>query len=118
MSKAVRSIIKKMESYPRFYRRVWLECAKIPRGKTRSYKDIARAVGNPRASRAVAGALGANPFAPVIPCHRVVCSDGKVGGYSGGGGIRKKISLLAAEGVRIRRGKVAAVTRFAVGGKK
>jgi len=98
-----------MEGYPQFYRWVWLECAKIPRGETRSYKDIACAVGNPRASRAVAGALAANPFAPVIPCHRVVCSDGKVGGYSGAGGIRKKVSLLLAEGVKVRRGRVAAV---------
>jgi len=101
------SLKRKMRIYPAFYRRVWLECAKIPLGEIRTYKEIAISIGNPRASRAVANALAKNPFAPVIPCHRVIRSDGKIGGYSGEGGIRKKIFLLKKEGIKIIRGRVA-----------
>lgn len=93
-----RSGISAHGSYPAFYRMVWLECSKIPPGKTKTYSEIARAVGSPRAARAVGRALAANPFAPAIPCHRVIRADGKTGGYSARGGMRKKIALLKKEG--------------------
>lgn len=112
-------IRQEMKSYPDFYRRVWVECARIPHGEVRTYKDIAAAIGQPRAARAVARALAANPFAPRIPCHRVVRSDGKLGGYSGKGGIRTKLSLLKKEGVMIRLGRVvdAACRRADISGR-
>jgi len=73
---------------------VWRELLRIPYGETRSYHDVARAIGLPRASRAVGGASGANPLALIVPCHRVVASTG-LGGY--GGGIAQKRRLLALE---------------------
>ena len=69
---------------------------RIPAGKTRSYAEVARRIGRPKAFRAVAQACGANPVPIVVPCHRVVASGGKLGGYTGG--IEKKIRLLEAEG--------------------
>jgi methylated-DNA-[protein]-cysteine S-methyltransferase len=80
-----------------FQVQVWKEIKKIPKGETRSYKEIAIAIGSPKASRAVANACGKNPYPIVIPCHRVVKSDGSVGGYSGIGGIKKKKELLDQE---------------------
>ena len=80
-----------------FQREVWSELLAIPAGSTRSYLDIARAIKRPKATRAVAQACGANPVAVVVPCHRVVMSDGSIGGYSGLPGVKK--ALLAAEGV-------------------
>ena len=62
-----------------------------------TYKDLAVAIGRPNSSRAVANACGKNPYAPIIPCHRVVRSDGKLGGYSGDGGIATKKRLLEEE---------------------
>ena len=91
------NILKQMKTYPDFYQSVWKACAAIPRGQTRSYGWIAKTIGRPHAARAVGRALGANPFAPVIPCHRVVGSDGKMTGYSGAGGIQQKIRLLKEE---------------------
>jgi AraC family transcriptional regulator of adaptative response/methylated-DNA-[protein]-cysteine methyltransferase len=79
-----------------FRRRVWDALAAIPRGATRSYADVARSIGMPRAARAVANACGANPVALAIPCHRVVASDGGIGGYRWG--IGRKRALLAREG--------------------
>lgn len=78
-----------------FQRRVWEELQKIPRGTTRTYAEIARAIDRPEAVRAVAGACAANPVAIVVPCHRVVRSDGGHGGYRWG--IERKATLLAAE---------------------
>jgi len=80
-----------------FQREVWNELLSIPPGKTRSYLDVAQAINRPKATRAVAQACGANPVAVVVPCHRVVMSDGSIGGYSGLPGVKK--ALLAAEGV-------------------
>jgi AraC family transcriptional regulator of adaptative response/methylated-DNA-[protein]-cysteine methyltransferase len=80
-----------------FQREVWNELLAIPPGSTRSYLDIAQAIKRPKATRAVAQACGANPVAVVVPCHRVVMSDGSIGGYSGIPGVKK--ALLAAEGV-------------------
>ena len=70
---------------------------KIPKGQTRSYKEIAISIGYPKAARAVANACGKNPYPIRIPCHRVIGSNGKIGGYSAKGGIDKKISLLRDE---------------------
>lgn len=76
---------------------VWKEILKIPYGETRTYKEIAQAIGRPNSSRAVANACGKNPHAPDIPCHRVIRSDGKLGGYSGVGGVKMKEKLLKME---------------------
>ena len=76
---------------------VWNEIKKIPKGKVRTYKEIAFAISRPKASRAVANACGKNPFPLKIPCHRVIGSNGYIGGYSGEGGIKKKIELLKLE---------------------
>ena len=80
-----------------FQERVWGELRKIPLGQTRSYADIAAAVGSPGAVRAVGTANGSNPVAVLVPCHRVIRSDGSLGGY--GGGLPNKVRLLAAEGI-------------------
>ena len=79
---------------------VWKEIAKIPYGQTRTYKQLAIAIGKPNSSRAVANACGKNPYAPQIPCHRVIRSDGLVGGYSGRGGAKSKKDLLKKEGLK------------------
>jgi len=76
----------------------------IPKGRVSTYGDIARALGNPGASRAVGNALNKNPHPVTVPCHRVVRSDGAVGGYVGG--VKNKIELLESEGIRIQNGKV------------
>ena len=83
-----------------FQIKVWKEIAKIPLGETRSYKEIATAIGSPNSSRAVANACGENPYPIKIPCHRVIKSDGSIGGYSGTGGIERKKELLAKENNR------------------
>jgi methylated-DNA-[protein]-cysteine S-methyltransferase len=80
--------------------------SRIPMGKVTTYGAIAKAIGFPGAARAVGQALGANPNPIVVPCHRVVRSDGVLGGYSGGEGPRTKAKLLAREGVRVTAGKV------------
>ena len=80
-----------------FQKQVWNEIKKIPEGETRSYKDIAVALRKPNSSRAVANACGKNPFLEDIPCHRVIRSDGKIGGYSGKGGVKQKLNLLIRE---------------------
>jgi AraC family transcriptional regulator of adaptative response/methylated-DNA-[protein]-cysteine methyltransferase len=79
-----------------FQEAVWRELRKIPPGETRSYAEIAAAIGAPKAVRAVGSANGDNHVAVLIPCHRVIRSDGTLGGYAGG--LDKKRKLLAAEG--------------------
>ena len=79
-------------------KKVWRALCAIPEGKTITYKELAKKVGKPAAIRAVASACGKNPFAPDVPCHRVVGSNGSMGGYSGQGGIATKIRLLKKEG--------------------
>jgi AraC family transcriptional regulator of adaptative response/methylated-DNA-[protein]-cysteine methyltransferase len=79
-----------------FQEAVWKELRRIPLGETRSYADIAAAVGQPHAVRAVGTANGSNPVAVLVPCHRVIRSDGSLGGYAGG--LDRKRKLLAAEG--------------------
>ena len=80
-----------------FQKLVWNEIDKIPFGETKSYKDIAISIGKPNASRAVANACGQNPLPVIRPCHRVICSNGNIGGYSAPGGSQEKIRLLKVE---------------------
>ena len=84
-----------------FQIKVWNAISKIPKGKVKTYKELARSIRKPKASRAVANACGKNPFPIKIPCHRVIRSDGRLGGYSGKGGIKTKRNLLRSEGVFI-----------------
>jgi methylated-DNA-[protein]-cysteine S-methyltransferase len=76
---------------------VWSELRQIPKGKTLTYTELAKRIGRPKAIRAVANACGKNPLPIIIPCHRIICSNGTLGGYSGPGGIQKKRELLAQE---------------------
>ena len=85
---------------PPFYKKALLEVAKIPFGKTVSYQEIARRAGNAKASRAAGSANANNPIAIFIPCHRILASDGTLGGY--GGGLDKKMILLEHEGLDVR----------------
>ena len=79
--------------------KVWNYLKKIPKGQIRTYLEVAKAIKRPKSVRAVANAIGKNPNAPKIPCHRVIRSDGKLGGYSGPGGIKTKKKLLKSEGI-------------------
>lgn len=85
-----------------FQKSVWQQIQKIPFGKTVSYGEIARAIRKPQAARAVGGAVGANPAAIFIACHRVMGSTGKLTGYSGGNGLPTKRKLLDLEGIKYR----------------
>ena len=78
-----------------FQRAVWDALLEIPYGESRSYADVARAVGRPKAQRAVGSANNANPLSLIVPCHRVIAADGSLGGY--GGGLELKARLLAME---------------------
>lgn len=85
-----------------FQEKVYAICRKIPKGQTMSYGEIADILKS--SPRAVGQALKRNPYAPIVPCHRVIHTDGRVGGYNGIRDSRKKIKLLKKEGVRISRG--------------
>ena len=86
-----------MKKASNFEKMVWAQIELIPYGKTRSYKDIAQAIGNPKDYRAVANACGKNPIPIIRPCHRVICSNGNIGGYSAPGGTILKKALLKIE---------------------
>lgn len=86
-----------LSGIPEFYRRVYEITRAIPPGRTLSYGEIARQLGEPGAARAVGQALGHNPFAPVIPCHRVLAARTGPGGFSAGGGVATKLRLLQIE---------------------
>jgi len=88
-----------------FQRRVWEVIALIPEGSVTTYGVIARYLGT-KAVRAVGTAVGKNPYAPKVPCHRVVPADGRLGNYSGEGGVKRKQVLLESEGVRVKEGKI------------
>jgi methylated-DNA-[protein]-cysteine S-methyltransferase len=90
-----------MSTMSEFQRTVLKIALKIPRGKYLTYGEVAKAIGKPQASRAVGQALGHNPVPIVIPCHRVLGSDGSLHGYSGGGGVRTKAWLLQLEGASV-----------------
>ena len=83
----------------KFQKKVWNYLKTIRKGTVKSYKQVAIAINKPKSSRAVANAIGKNPFAPKIPCHRVIRSDGSLGGYSGKGGLKTKKLLLKREGI-------------------
>lgn len=82
-----------------FQRKVYEALLKIPKGQVRTYAQVARMIGRPNAARAVGQALKRNRWAPEIPCHRVIASDGSLGGYSAPGGLAAKRRLLVHEGV-------------------
>ncbi len=84
-----------------FQRKVWAALKTIPKGEVRTYTQIAIQIGHPTSARAVANACGKNPFAPDVPCHRVIRADGGLGGYSGEGGVKQKRALLIEEGVEL-----------------
>ena len=81
----------------KFQIKVWKYLKTIPKGKVKTYKQVAIGINRPKSARAVANACGKNPYAPQIPCHRVIRTDGGLGGYSGKGGIKTKIKLLKEE---------------------
>ena len=83
----------------KFQLKVWSFLKKIPHGSVKTYTQVAKAIRKPLAVRAVANAIGKNPYAPKIPCHRVIRSDGSLGGYSGKGGLKTKKLLLKKEGI-------------------
>ena len=83
----------------KFQRKVWKYLKTIKLGTVKTYKQVAIAINRPKSARAVANAVGKNPFAPKIPCHRVIRSDGSLGGYSGKGGVKTKKRLLKREGI-------------------
>ena len=85
----------------KFQLKVWSYLRKIPRGRVKTYSQVAKAIRRPLAVRAVANAIGNNPYAPKIPCHRVIRSDGSLGGYSGKGGVKTKRFLLQKEGITL-----------------
>ena len=85
-----------------FQLKVWNYLRKIPKGKVKTYLQVAKAIGSPKAFRAVGNAVAKNPYPPKIPCHRVIRSDGMLGGYSGKGGIKEKRRLLSAEKITLK----------------
>ena len=82
----------------KFQLKVWNYLKKIPKGEVRTYKQVSIAIKMPKSSRAVANACAKNPYAPKIPCHRVIRSDGSLGGYSALGGVKIKKKMLKKEG--------------------
>jgi len=88
-----------------FEQKVWNALKQIPFGETQSYKQIAEFIGHPSAARAVANACGKNPYPVTVPCHRAIRSDGTIGGYSGVGGVKTKISLLESEKSKLQKQK-------------
>jgi methylated-DNA-[protein]-cysteine S-methyltransferase len=82
----------------KFQLKVWKYLRSIPKGKVKTYKEVAIAIKSPKSARAVANACAKNPYAPKIPCHRVIRSDGGLGGYSAPGGVKTKKKLLIMEG--------------------
>ena len=85
----------------KFQLQVWNYLKEIPKGSVKTYKQVAIAINKPKSARAVANACAKNPYAPNIPCHRVIRSDGGLGGYSGRGGVHEKLKLLRSEKVNI-----------------
>ena len=83
----------------KFQKKVWNYLKSIPKGKVKTYKQVAKGINRPKSIRAVANAIGKTPYPPKMPCHRVVRSDGSLGGYSGKGGIKRKKLLLKSEGI-------------------
>lgn len=101
MNSTKQLLTKQIDAHPAttFQKKVWRALLDIPRGEVWSYGKLARYIHYPKAVRAVGTAVGANPFAPAVPCHRVIRSDGTIGKYSGKGGTEGKRKLLRSEGV-------------------
>lgn len=89
-----------LDALPPFHRRVYEVARAIPPGEVLTYGEVARRIGEPGASRAVGQALGRNPFAPVVPCHRVLAAGGRPGGFSAEGGAATKLRMLEIEKAR------------------
>ncbi len=89
-----------MAGVPPFHQRVYEFARRIPPGETLTYGELARLLGEPGAARAVGQALGANPFAPVVPCHRILAAQSGAGGFSAPGGVSTKLRMLLAERAR------------------
>ena len=87
-----------MSAVPEFHRRVYAYVRTIVPGAVSTYGEVARVLGNPQCARAVGQAMGANPFAPVVPCHRVLAAQGRSGGFSASGGAVTKLHMLTIEG--------------------
>ena len=110
--KTIRSKIKREPT--EFARRVYDLLRQVPRGRVVSYGELARALGI-ASPRAVGQALRCNPYAPVVPCHRVIASDGRMGGFQGcrvGPALRRKLNLLAGEGVVFTNGRLKDASQF------
>ena len=90
--------IKLQMNGTKFQVKVWKYLQTIPKGQVKTYKQVAIGINRPKSARAVANACGKNPYAPKIPCHRVIRSDGSIGGVSAPGGINAKKNLLKKEG--------------------
>ena len=86
-----------------FNERVWKLCSRVPKGKVTTYKELAKAL-NSRAYRAVGNALHSNPYAPIVPCHRVVGSDGSLTGFARG--LKKKAEMLRRERIKVKNSRV------------
>ncbi|MDD2925181.1 methylated-DNA--[protein]-cysteine S-methyltransferase [Rhodoferax sp.] len=93
-------IVLDMDGVPPFHQRVYRQARRLAPGETITYGELARLLGEPGAARAVGQALGANPFAPVVPCHRVLAAGTRAGGFSAHGGIGAKLRLLQIEHAR------------------
>ena len=90
-------LVLDMDGIPPFHQRVYALVRQIPPGETRTYGELARQLDEPGAARAVGQALGQNPFAPVVPCHRILAAGGRSGGFSAPGGVNTKLRMLLAE---------------------
>jgi methylated-DNA-[protein]-cysteine S-methyltransferase len=93
-------IVLDMSQVSEFHQRIYAIARRIPPGQTRTYGEIAAELGDKGLSRAVGQAMGHNPFAPVVPCHRVLAAGNKPGGFSAGGGALTKLRMLGIEGAR------------------
>lgn len=108
--------MKILNHVPEFHSKIYSLLKKVPRGKVTTYKALANAAGT-KAYRAVGQAMKCNPYAPIVPCHRVVASDGSIGGFQGsrnpnGKEIRKKVRMLRGEGVEIKGKQIVDFDKF------
>jgi methylated-DNA-[protein]-cysteine S-methyltransferase len=90
-------LVLDMDGVPPFHQRVYALARHIPPGETLTYGELAQQLGEPGAARAVGQALGHNPFAPVVPCHRILAAGARAGGFSASGGVNTKLRMLLAE---------------------
>ncbi len=95
------SVVLDWRGVPEFHRRVYELALAIPPGRTLTYGEVAQQLGEPGAARAVGQALGKNPYAPIVPCHRVLAAGGRAGGFSAPGGTLTKLRMLEIEGARV-----------------